>query len=622
MCGIAGIFNLTGKPVQEEDFHIFNKSLSHRGPDGNGVWCSGPVGFAHTRLSIIDLTDNGKQPMCNEDGSVWITFNGEIYNYLELRKSLIESGHLFSSDTDTEVILHLYEEKGVACLESLRGMFAFAIWDSSKKQLFLARDRIGKKPLFYTVQNNSVVFASELKAIKALPWIQCDFDPAVFSYVLSYDHVPWPMTMYSNIKKLPPATYLLFNEQGDVAPHYYWRLDLQKKLCLTEEEAVQQLLQVMSESIKLRLRSDVPLGMFLSGGLDSSFIVGMASQLLDEPIKTFSIGYQDQYKQDPEYHFSREVSKRFQTEHTELVFDKSIISELPGIIHNYDEPFCIPNALAHHQLCRETRKSVTVALAGDGADEIFAGYDVYKQLLRVDRFSFLNPWRNSKQMRVKPSWASNRLLLGLCLLATPRPFRRGFLKQANFNSRFNRLFSKNFHHRSQGVYVGQLLDQFYLDADPLQFLDGVLYVDLLINYAWSTTIATDISGMANSLEVRSPFLDHKVVEFAFSLSDQLKLGPDNQEKKILYSAAKGLLPDNVVKRKKMSYGVGIPYKELFFNDWRPYVKAVIFDDKIQRMKLFDLPSVSTMIDSGSHDHDKFKTLWKLFCCCVWLHQNR
>lgn len=289
MCGIAGIFNMAGKPVREEDLHTFNTSLSHRGPDGNGIWYSGSVGFAHTRLSIIDLTENGKQPMCNEDGSVWITFNGEIYNYLELRKQLMKAGHRFRSDTDTEVLLHLYEEKGVACLDFLRGMFAFAIWDSSKKQLFIAKDRIGKKPLFYTVQDNTVVFASELKAIKALPWIQCDFDPSIFSYVFSYDYVPWPNTMYSNIKKLPPASYLLFSDKAAVEPRCYWHLNLQEKACLTEVEAVQQLLQVMSESVKLRLRSDVPLGMFLSGGVDSSFIVGLASQLLDEPIKTFSI---------------------------------------------------------------------------------------------------------------------------------------------------------------------------------------------------------------------------------------------------------------------------------------------------------------------------------------------
>lgn len=622
MCGIAGLFNMSGKPVRVEDLHRFNISLSHRGPDGNGIWHSGSVGFAHTRLSIIDLTENGKQPMCNEDRSVWITFNGEIYNYLELRKPLMKAGYRFRSDTDTEVLLHLYEEKGVNCLDHLRGMFAFAIWDSSKNQLFIAKDRIGKKPLFYTVQDNIFVFASELKAIKALPWIRCDFDPSVLSYVFSYDHVPWPNTMYSNIRKLPPASYLLFSDQSDLEPRSYWHLNLQEKVCLSESEAVRQLRQVMSESVKLRLRSDVPLGMFLSGGVDSSFIVGMASQLLGKPIKTFSIGFRDQRKQDPEYHFSREVSERFQTEHTELVFDKNVIGEMPGIIHNYDEPFCIPNALAHHQLCRETRKSVMVALAGDGADEIFAGYDVYKQLNRIDRLSFFNPWRNSRRLPARPKGVSSRILLGLCLLAIPRPFRRGFLKQATFESRFKELFSKNLSQKIGDIYVGELLDRFYLDANPRQFLDGVLYVDLLINYAWSTTIATDISGMANSLEVRSPFLDHKVVEFAFSLPDRLKLGPDNQEKKILYSAAKGLLPVSVIERKKMSYGAGIPYIEFFFHEWLPYVKDVIFDDKIKSMDLFDLSQVANLLNRKEHSHDQFKALWKLFCCCVWLHANK
>lgn len=331
--------------------------------------------------------------------------------------------------------------------------------------------------------------------------------------------------------------------------------------------------------------------------------------------------YRDQQNQDPEYHFSREVSERFQTEHTELVFDKNVIREIPGIIHNYDEPFCIPNALAHHQLCRETRKSVTVALAGDGADEIFAGYDVYKQLNRIDQLSFFNPWCNCRLLPVRPKGVSSRMLLGLCLLATPRPFRRGFLKQATFDSRFKELFSKNLSLKIGDIYVGELLDRFYLDANPRQFLDGVLYVDLLINYAWSTTIATDISGMANSLEVRSPFLDHKVVEFAFSLTDTMKLGLDNQEKKILYSAAKGLLPESVIERKKMSYGAGIPYKEFFFHDWLPYVKEVVFDDKIKNIDLFDLSHVANLLERKESSHDQFKALWKLFCCCVWLHSN-
>lgn len=621
MCGIAGIFNLNGKPVDERDLHLFNHSMSHRGPDQNGIWCDGPIGFAHTRLSIIDLSENGRQPMCNEDGTVWITYNGEIYNFEEIRKTLIALGHRFNSGTDTEVIIHLYEEKGVQCLEFLRGMFAFAIWDSKKKRLFIARDRIGKKPLLYTIQNKAVVFASELKAIKALPWVDLRFNPGIFAHVFGYDHVPWVHTMYENVFKVQPSGSIIFQEHKDPYFKRYWKINFQKKVNINEDEASHELSQLLAESVRLRLRSDVPLGMFLSGGVDSSYIVGIASRLINEPINTFSIGYEDCDTKDPEYHYSNEVSQYFQTKHSKIIFDKKCIDLIPEIIHFYDEPFCIPNALAHYQLCRETRNSVKVALTGDGADEIFGGYDIYKKLKAIDLLSVINPWRNATFTKSRPIPTTNNLLLALYLLKIPRAFRRGFLKHSTFSYRIKNLFAANLNEHLSKIYIGDILDRFYLENDVKFFMDGVLYTDLLINYAWSTTIATDISSMANSLEVRSPFLDHKVVEFAFSLPVNMKIGANNREKKILYKVSEQVLPANIVKRKKMSYGIGIPYQKLFFNEWQPFVKEVVFDDKIKKLKFFNYEYLIKSFKNPNQDAENFKSLWKIFCMCVWINKN-
>lgn len=615
MCGIAGIYDMTGRPVDTEDLKRFTTLLKHRGPDDSGIWAQGNVGLAHTRLSIIDLSVKGHQPMTNEDGSIWITYNGEVYNYLPLRAELEAKGHRFQSDTDTEVIVHLYEERGLACLDSLRGMFAFAIWDANKNQLFIARDRIGKKPLFYTVQDNIVVFASELKAITGLSWIHRQFDSEALAYIFAYDHIPWPRSIFSNIKKLPPSSYLLFSaEKAIEPPRRYWSIDLQKKTALSESGAVEELLQLMDQSVAMRLQSDVPVGMFLSGGLDSSFIVGLANRLVKEPIRTFSIGYADERNTDPEYSFSRMVAGHFNTIHKEIIFDKNVIEAMPALMDYYDEPFCIPNALAHYQLCRDVRKDVTVALTGDGADEIFAGYDVYKKFKMLQTVHAAIPsWHsdNHRDCTKGPLWMN--------LLVTPDHMWRGCAKQHAFVQRSLPLFETPVRELYEKFNVGDILTDFYAENMPASFLDGVLYTDLLINYAWSTTIGTDISGMSNSLEVRSPFLDHHVVEFAFSLPAGMKLRGFSREKHILYAAGRSFLPRAVVERKKMSYGSGIPYQKFFFDEWAAFVKSMIFDRKIEELQIFSLPKIEKLIVEPNCSNESFRLLWRVFCACVWMH---
>lgn len=623
MCGIAGIFDISGQRVNLDDLETLKKSLNHRGPDDCGTWCKNNVGLAHTRLSIIDVTSKAHQPMSNEDGTIWITFNGEIYNFLELRKKLEHQGHTFKSDSDTEVIIHLYEEKGTSCFEDLRGMFAFAIWDENKQQLLIAKDRIGKKPLFYTFQNNKLIFASELKAIASLPWFNKQIDMASLAHVFSYDHVPWPNSIYKHIHKLPPSSYILFDskqrKQGEI--NKYWNPDLQTKIKISENDAVDRLTELLREAVQLRLRSDVPLGMFLSGGLDSSFVVGLASQCVDQPIQTFTIGYEDSETEDLEYPFSDEVSACFNTVHHKVPFDKGTINSLPDLMYHYDEPFCIPNALAHYQLCKETRKHVTVSLSGDGADEIFAGYDVYKKWKLLDLATIFMPMKNATRCNFPLDTRGFSKCIPLKLLFTPRAFRRGMEKHLSYQQQAAKIFSQDAWDEMKQVNIGGMLADLYLERKPKEFLDGVLYGDLLLNYSWSTTIASDISGMANSLEVRSPFLDHKVVEFAFSLPTNLKLKWFNKEKYILYKAGQSFLPEAVINRKKMSYGAGFPYKKWFFNEWMPFIKQIIFDDKVMRHNYFNMTYVEKLLANPDCDSSCFKQLWRILCTSAWLHSQ-
>ena len=621
MCGIAGIFDMSGQRVSVKDLETLKKNLYHRGPDDSGIWCKNNIGLSHTRLSIIDVSSKAHQPMTNEDGTIWITFNGEVYNFFELRKKLKELGHKFQSDSDTEVIIHLYEEKGTSCLEYLRGMFAFAIWDENKQQLFIAKDRIGKKPLFYSIQNNKLIFASELKAIKALSWIDAQINIGSLASIFSYDHVPWPNSIYKNVHKLPPASYLLFNSKGMKSGivHKYWSPDLKTKNNISENDAVDQLTELLREAVKIRLRSDVPLGMFLSGGLDSSFIVGLASQCVEKPIQTFTIGYENTKTKDLEYPFSAEVASRFNTIHHTVHFDNKIINNLPDLMNSYDEPFCIPNALAHYQLCKETRKHVTVSLSGDGADEIFAGYDVYKKWKLLDLAAFFIPTKNSTHCNFPEEMTGFSNYTPLKLLFTPRAFRRGMEKHLNHHKQGGKLFNHDAWNEMKHVNIGVMLSDLYLERKPKEFLDGILFGDLLLNYAWATTIASDISGMSNSLEVRSPFLDHKVVEFAFSLPVNLKLKWFNREKYILYKAGQSFLPKSVINRKKMSYGAGFPYKKWFFGEWLPFIKQIIFDERVRRHDFFNMAYIEKLLENPDCDSRTFKQLWRILCTAAWLH---
>lgn len=366
MCGICG-FNWSDQNLINDMAEI----ISHRGPDQMGSFVDTGVSLGHRRLSIIDLSEKGTQPMHNEDESIYIVFNGEIYNFVDLRNELEQNGHIFKSNADTEVIVHAYEQWGTGCVTRLRGMFAFAIWDSNKKQFFLARDRIGIKPLYYYFRSNKFVFSSEIKSILLDNEIKREIDPESMYYFFGYEYVPAPKTMFKGINKLMPGQTLLLKD-GKIVFKKYWNLTFSDTIH-DEKIISEKMFALLKESVKLRLMSDVPLGAFLSGGIDSSAIVGLMSQMVDEPIKTFSIGYEDE--SFSEYEYARQISELFGTEHKEILVDPYSIDVFKKAVWHLDEPMSELSAVPVYLLCEEAKKDVTVCLSGEGGDELFAGYD-------------------------------------------------------------------------------------------------------------------------------------------------------------------------------------------------------------------------------------------------------
>jgi asparagine synthase (glutamine-hydrolysing) len=384
VCGIAGRINyISERPVSAALVQGMCDLIAHRGPDGSGAWTRGHAGLGHRRLAIIDLSEAGAQPMSTSDGQIWLTFNGEIYNFMELRSELEARGHRFRSQTDSEVILYAYREYGVECLSRLRGMFAFAIWDEPRRRLLIARDRLGKKPVFYTTDSDGIAFASEPKAFLADPSFSSTPNPVALSAYLTYQYVPAPMSAFEGVHKLPPAHYLLV-EDGCVTVRRYWKLSYGNKRNITEAEAVDELRSRLREAVRIRLVSDVPLGAFLSGGIDSGAIVALMSELGAAPVRTFSIGFQE--KEYDELEYARLVAKRYETQHEEFVVRPNALEILPRLVWHYNEPFADSSAIPTFLLSELTRRYVTVALNGDAGDENFAGYERYRANVLAGRF--------------------------------------------------------------------------------------------------------------------------------------------------------------------------------------------------------------------------------------------
>ena len=590
MCGIAGQVTADRRPVEADRIAAMGERLRHRGPDDHGVYVHGHVGLAHRRLSVLDLSAAGRQPMCNEDESVWIVFNGEIYNFGELRAQLA-SRHTFRSRTDTEVVLHLYEEYGLNCVSMLRGMFAFAIWDGRAQRLVLARDRLGKKPLFYRVDEDGLGFASELKALvlnRPVP----DLDPVALHHYLTFQYIPAPWTIFRGICKLPPA-HLLVYEDGKVTEHPYWTLRYDEKLAGRDErELREEFRSLLEESVRLRLISDVPLGAFLSGGVDSSSIVAIMSRLLDRPVKTFSIGFAE--KEFNELPYAAEVARQFGTEHQEFVVEPSAVDILPALVSVYDEPYADSSAIPTYYVSQLSRQFVTVVLNGDGGDELLAGYPRYRTE-GWDRLAARLPRGITAPLRTLGARVpAGRLSKGLARLGSP--FARSYLARICYFSPEEKadLYEPSFAARVAADDSYDLLLQWFRNVHATDLLDQLLSVDTHSYLPDDLLVKVDRATMAHGLEARSPFLDHRLMEFAASLPVDLKVR-GGQGKYLLKAAMRGVLPDHILDRSKM--GFGVPIDRWFRKDCRAFVRDTLLSSRALQRGYFRPDRVRAMLDA-------------------------
>lgn len=621
MCGICGKLNLDYQtPVDTGLLQRMCDAICHRGPDGEGVYLQGPVGLGHRRLSIIDLS-TGDQPMSNEDGTVWIVFNGEIYNHLDLRAKLEKYGHNFATRSDTEVVIHAYEEWGPESCVRLRGMFAYALWDETRQRLVLARDRLGQKPLVYTYTPHHFLFASEIRSLlqdSAVPR-QVNLE-AIYAYLVRL-YVPTPQTAFLGIYKLPPAHYMVV-EDGKVDIRRYWHVDFGPKWYASQAEYCDRLWEILRETTRMRLMSDVPLGAFLSGGLDSSIVVGIMSQLMDEPVKTFSIRYEESgYDETP---YARQIARLFETDHHEFTVRPSALEVLPKLVWHYGEPFADASALPTYYVSLVTRQYVKVALSGDAGDENFAGYERYRTARILDAYRTLpQPVRQHivpVTLGVLGRLPAVKNLLHQLRVVAQRgalPPAEAYLYRysvftpelATILWRPDKLAQLN--GTDAAADVAEALNDFRGD-NPL---DRWLYLDLMCYLPDDILVKVDIASMANSLEVRSPFLDHEVVQFAASLPPEMKRR-GLTTKYILKKALERLLPYEIIHRPK--HGFQVPISDWFRGELRGLVREVLLDPRALARGYFQPEQVERLIrehETGQVDHGT--RLWELLNLELW-----
>ena len=634
MCGITGaIWSDPRLAVEQLVLQRMTDMIRHRGPDDEGHYASEfrvrppyesqpGVALGFRRLSIIDLT-TGHQPMSNEDGSVWVVFNGEIYNFPALRQRLEGSGHTFRTHSDTETIVHLYEDEGVDCFTHLNGMFAIAIWDATRRRLVLARDRFGEKPLVYRVEPGRLLFASELKSLLEVPGVPRDIDPNAVDEYLTYQYIPHPNTIFRGIRKLPPGHVAVWQDDRlEVQP--YWRPDFNVERSISEADAVAELRGLLTSAVKMRMQSDVPLGAFLSGGVDSSLVVALMQQQSAEKIKTFTIGFP--VKEYDETAHARRVADHLGTDHTEYQVTPDALDILSKLVWHYDEPFADSSAVPTWYLSQLTRQKVTVSLTGDGGDELFAGYSRYiavrlgswfDRAPRVRTLVAAKLWQSFPGHARQKSIARRLKRFSEALGMSPQ--RRYLEWIAIFNeARRAELFADDF--------VTQLAD-----SDPLAFLKvawkrsekrdpitTVSLTDLVTYLPCDLMTKVDIASMAHSLECRQPFLDHRVVEFAASLPVRLKMR-FGRGKRLLRAAFGDLLPRETWTRSKM--GFGVPLDRWFRHELKPLTHDVLLDQTARSRDYFRPEYVAQLVtehEAGVFDHSY--RLWSLVIFELWLRR--
>jgi asparagine synthase (glutamine-hydrolysing) len=623
VCGIAGIVRSDGAPVDRELVARMNEAIRHRGPDEDGFYFSDGVGLAMRRLAIIDLK-SGQQPIHNQDRTAWIIFNGEIYNYRELREQLEKLGHEFYTDSDTEAIVHAYDQYGTDCPKYLRGMFAFAIWDERTKSLFLARDRVGKKPLLYAELDGELVFGSEFTALLQHPRISRDVDVEAIHYYLTFICVPAPLTAYRAIRKLEPGHWLLWRG-GEIKTERYWQLDFSKKVSLDEEEAGERVVELLREAVRVRLMSEVPLGAFLSGGIDSSAVVALMAQESSEKIKTFSIGFDEQ--DFSELHHARRVAEHVGADHHEFIVRPDAMEVLPTLVEHYGEPFADSSAIPSYYVSKETRAFVTVALNGDGGDECFAGYERYAAMNIAQKYANLpGALRNGVisnvvnalpgfDTRQNPLRKARRFLAAASLPPVERYLRwvSSFDEAAKQN-----LYAEGFRQQTAKFRTASILEPWFAKANGAGIVDAALLTDTMTYLPNDLLVKMDIASMTVSLEARSPFLDHHLMEFAASLPEKLKLRRLTT-KYLLKRVLKKLVPAENLNRSKM--GFGVPIGHWFRGAMQPFLRETLLSEKALGRGLFKPEMVRQLIDSHvSVKADHSHRLWTLLMLELWFER--
>jgi len=624
MCGIAGLISLgEGAPVDERIIRRMCGAIVHRGPDDEGILVRNNAGLGMRRLSIIDLK-GGRQPIANETGEVWVVFNGEIYNFPELRKSLEQKGHRFSTNTDTECIVHLYEDHGADCIRFLNGMFAFCLWDCKNETALLARDRLGKKPLYYTVFDNFFIFGSELKAILEYPGIKKEIDPYALDLYLTYDYIPAPYCIFEGFFKLEPGCRLIVKSGGGSALHreVYWRLGYEPKICGQNETGlVEELRARLGEAVKKRLVADVPLGVFLSGGLDSSTVTALAREYFPGTLKTFSIGFED--PSFDESACAREVAGYLETDHHERIFSvRDLVELIPGLPQVLDEPMADPSILPTYLLSKFTKEKVTVALAGDGGDEMFAGYPTYQAHKLVSYYSRL-PSTVKKGV--------NRLVQMLPVSHQNLSFdfkAKQFLKGANLPAEIrNFTWKGGFSGEEKAkLYSPQLQEELikwdsFLPVKNLlagctfcDLLDKVLYLDARLYLQDDILVKVDRASMACSLEVRAPILDYELVDWVTRLPAGLKM-KGFTTKYLLKKLGEKILPKQIVHRKKK--GFGIPISRWLTQELKEPLQNLP-GGRLVRDGLFSGPYIEKLVaEHLAKKKDNRKQLWPLLVLELW-----
>lgn len=605
-----------------------NETLRHRGPDSEGYYIDGPMGLAMRRLAIIDVA-GGQQPIANEDGTLWVTLNGEIYNFRELRAELEKWGHRFRTQSDTEVILHAYEKWGDEALLHFNGMFAFALWDSRQKRLLLARDRMGKKPLYWHHSREGLTWASEAKALLAIPWVDRRLNPLALHHYLTLQYVPDPLTIFEGMQRLPAAHKLVVESDGLPQVSRWWQLRFEPKWNLPEEDIFQQARELLSTAVARRLISEVPLGAFLSGGIDSSITVALMAERLSGPVKTFSIGFAE--RRYSETHYAQQVAERYATEHHEFIFrPDDLVRVIEGVVAAMDEPFADPAALPLYELARQTRRYVTVALSGDGGDETLAGYQRYALDGLLRPYAALPPWLTQRAIPTltallpDPAWlpedrnplAGLKRLGQFCAVTD----KASLVRWGSYFSHGEKLslYQDRWREDFSGVDTAEWIASAYDEAQAESRLDRTLHADHVTYLSGDLLPKTDRVTMAHSLEARAPFLDVDWVEWTARLPARYKVR-GFQTKWLLRSAFADRMPAAIHSRGKQGFGVPVGlWLRDELNDW---ARGHILQNP-KMLEWFRPEAMTRLFDEhkgGRVNHGK--RLWALLMFALWLEQD-